>query len=111
MKAHLDTNTISGAFLRDMLLLTGITIPPAVIIEDWTPAQRHEAAMWAAAEHLHASDNDDVERLPKPSFLGSACTFCKEYITLLGGSWTTDDGTTACTDTSAPYVPHKPEEN
>jgi hypothetical protein len=54
--------------LRDMLLLAGITIPVAVIIADWTPDQRREAATWAAAEHLNASDND-VERLPRPSFL------------------------------------------
>jgi hypothetical protein len=33
-----------------------------------------------------------------------------ERITMLGSHWTTDDGTTACTDTSAPYVPHKPKE-
>lgn len=38
------------------------------------------------------------------------CSHCTTRITLLGGSWTADDSTTACTDTSAPYVAHKPEE-
>jgi len=38
------------------------------------------------------------------------CGHCGDRITLLGGAWTTEDGTTACTDTSAPYVPHKPKE-
>jgi hypothetical protein len=48
-----------------------------------------------------------------PSFaipMRSACRHCREHITLLGGEWTTGDGTTACTDTSAPFVPHKPQE-
>lgn len=39
------------------------------------------------------------------------CDYCKEHITMLGGMWTEDDGGTACYDTSAPYVPHKPEED
>jgi hypothetical protein len=39
------------------------------------------------------------------------CAFCGEHITMLGGSWTMDDGQTACTDTSAAYVPHKPKED
>lgn len=38
------------------------------------------------------------------------CGYCTTRITLLNGRWTADDGTTACTDTSAPYVPHKPKE-
>ena len=38
------------------------------------------------------------------------CSHCEARITLLGDCWTTDDGTTACTDTSAPYVPHKPKD-
>jgi hypothetical protein len=39
------------------------------------------------------------------------CSFCGAGIVLLGGSWTEDvDGTIACSDTSAPFVPHKPKE-
>lgn len=38
------------------------------------------------------------------------CGFCGERVTVLGGQWTTEDGTIACTDTSAPFVPHKPKE-
>ena len=41
----------------------------------------------------------------------STCAVCCEHITLLGGSWTADDGTTCCHNTGiAPYVPHKPKE-
>lgn len=36
------------------------------VVERWTPAQRVEAAAWATAEHVSASDNPDVKRLPKP---------------------------------------------
>jgi hypothetical protein len=38
------------------------------------------------------------------------CGYCTARITLLGGSWTAGDGTTACTDPGAPYVPHRPKE-
>jgi hypothetical protein len=52
---------------------------------------------------------------PEPEPPRSECSFCRAPIVLLGGTWTDDaDGTTACYDTSAPYVPHKPaktEEN
>ena len=41
----------------------------------------------------------------------STCGHCGERITLLADHWTADDGTTACTDPSAPYVPHKPKED
>ncbi len=41
----------------------------------------------------------------------STCGFCGAGIILLGGSWTEDeDGTIACTDTSAAFVPHKPKD-
>lgn len=35
----------------------------------WTRAQRKQAVQWAAATHLSASDNDDVEVPPRPAFL------------------------------------------
>lgn len=35
-------------------------------VTDWTPEQRQVAFEWAAREHLHASDNDDVERISCP---------------------------------------------
>lgn len=38
------------------------------------------------------------------------CSHCEAPITLLADNWTADDGTTACTGTSAPYVPHKPKD-
>lgn len=44
---------------------------------------------------------------------GSECSYCTTRITLLGGSWTADDGTIACLDnpdTSAAYAPHKSKE-
>jgi hypothetical protein len=61
----------------------------------------------------HSTDYEDSGRC---SWCGEAnpdaqCSFCGNDITLIGGSWTTDEGTTACTDTSAPYVPHKPKES
>ncbi len=37
------------------------------IVALWTPEQRREAFLWVMTEHVHASDNDDVERLPKPT--------------------------------------------
>lgn len=38
-------------------------------IHKWSPLRRSEAHEWATREHLYASDNEDVCRLPKPKFL------------------------------------------
>jgi hypothetical protein len=35
-------------------------------VDLWTDDQRAAAFEWAAIEHLHASDNDDVKRVPCP---------------------------------------------
>ena len=40
----------------------------------------------------------------------AVCGFCRAAITLLADHWAGGDGDTACTDTSAPYVPRKPAE-
>jgi len=39
------------------------------------------------------------------------CGHCGTRITLVAGDWIADDGTVACTDTAAPFVPHNPKEN
>lgn len=58
---------LAGAQLCDLLLLVGVHVSlPGV--RNWTAGQFLQAEDWAAAEHLHASDND-VERLPRPAFL------------------------------------------
>jgi hypothetical protein len=58
---------LTAGNLADLLSLVGVSCDPQVI-ERWTDEQRKQAAQWAAAEHLNASDND-VDRLPKPEFL------------------------------------------
>lgn len=35
----------------------------------WTLLERGQAVLWAISEHLYASDNDDVERHPRPAHL------------------------------------------
>jgi len=56
------------AVVRDLLLVAGDDVPLEVI-SGWSSGQRTEVADWAAAEHLHASDND-VMRLRRPPVLG-----------------------------------------
>jgi hypothetical protein len=51
---------------RDLLGLHGYDVPPA-FIESWTDEQVRAVDEWAAAEHLRASDNDDVQVPPRPS--------------------------------------------
>lgn len=46
--------------------------PPPEQVAKWTPEQRAEAEAWAAAEHLGASDNSEVQRLPRPAWLPEA---------------------------------------
>jgi hypothetical protein len=62
--------------LADILSLVGGVMIPAGVISTWTPAQRDMAARWAAAEHLHASDNEDVTRVPEPEFVKRAAEIC-----------------------------------
>lgn len=56
----------SPQVLSDLLSLTEAGIIPPGVIATWTMSERERAAAWAAAEHLHASDNDDVPRSPVP---------------------------------------------
>lgn len=56
--------------VRDLLMLASVPVPVAAI-GGWTAEQRREAAEWAAAEHLHASDNDGVRRLPVPAHVAA----------------------------------------
>lgn len=44
--------------------------PPSLeTITNWTFGQRRAAEDWAGREHLHASDNLDVERVRRPKFI------------------------------------------
>jgi hypothetical protein len=60
------------------LLLLVLDAPgiPAEVIATWTPAEREQAVKWVSAEHLSASDNDDVERVPQPGFVTRAAEIC-----------------------------------
>lgn len=52
--------------VRDLLSLASkyVTLEE---LASWTPAQLEHAADWAGREHLHASDNHDVERMTVPN--------------------------------------------
>jgi hypothetical protein len=54
--------------VRDLLLLCGVTVPLEIVAAQ-TSGARIQAARWAAGEHLRASDNFGVRRLPKPGWL------------------------------------------
>jgi len=62
-----DTSGISDQALVDLLALVCVTVSPERMAE-WTPEQREEAANWAVATHLDASDNH-VSVPPRPVFL------------------------------------------
>lgn len=61
----------AGKTLQDLLSLADAHVPLSAIRE-WNAGQFRAARDWAVAEHLHASDNDDVARLPKPAHVTSA---------------------------------------
>jgi len=52
----------------DLLLLVDVEVELAEV-QKWTLFQREQAAKWAGAVHLSASDNDDVEVPPCPSWV------------------------------------------
>lgn len=45
-------------------------VPSTVAMEGWSDLDRREVAAWAAAVHLVASDNDDVEIPARPEVIG-----------------------------------------
>lgn len=66
--AHPQQRSMAQA-TQDLLSLV-MTEPPSLdAIAAWSPEQSKQAQEWAAAVHLHASDNDDVVVPPKPDFL------------------------------------------
>jgi hypothetical protein len=50
-----------------VLLLVGGHDVTAQVVAAWTDAECQQAEEWAMREHLHASDNDQVERVPMPA--------------------------------------------
>ena len=50
-----------------LIYLCGGHSVPASAIAAWSDAECQAAEEWAAREHLHASDNDEVERVPMPA--------------------------------------------
>lgn len=60
-----ESEPLAPDALRDLLQLVSAEIPLETI-ESWTIDQRGHAEDWAATEHVYASDNDEVERLPMP---------------------------------------------
>ena len=89
----------NGRFRRATLENTfGLTVDVCPSCRRLNPRKVGEAA----AENCHACD-----AVLRPT---ATCGFCDAAITLLADHWTDEDGITACADTSAPYVPHKPAE-
>lgn len=56
---------LSPELLADLISLTG-TVIPAGVIATWTERERAQAAEWASAVHLSASDNTGVRWPAKP---------------------------------------------
>jgi hypothetical protein len=72
-----EENEMSPEALADILSLTTGVMIPAVVIATWTQAERDDDALeWAAAEHLSASDNAGVRRVPQPPFVHRAAEVC-----------------------------------
>lgn len=63
-----EGDEVTPVNVADMLALVGVDSHLGVIAT-WTPEQQREAFTWAAATHLSASDNTDVEIPPRPEFL------------------------------------------
>jgi hypothetical protein len=58
--------------LSSLLMLVEPAVIPPEVIATWTTGQRAEVQDWAAAEHLIASDNNDVKPREKPDLLDRA---------------------------------------
>jgi hypothetical protein len=69
-------NDLHPQVTSDLLSLVMQPAIPAEVIATWTPREREEAARWASAGHLAASDNFRVKRLPQPGFVARAAEIC-----------------------------------
>ena len=72
MSGRTEETEVTPQTLADIITLTG-TVIPAAVIATWTQREQDQALDWAAAEHLHASDNAGVKRVPEPPLVTEAC--------------------------------------
>ena len=63
---NVTRRTTDPALVASALLLTDFEEVDEAAVAAWSDDERASAFEWAMREHLHASDNDDVERLPRP---------------------------------------------
>lgn len=63
-----DLLVLRPEVIADLLSLINITVTSAEV-SAWDVRMREQAADYAAAVHLHASDNPDVAVPPRPAFL------------------------------------------
>lgn len=68
------------------LLLTEFTELEVDDLSSWTDDQRAIAFEWAMREHLHASDNDDVERFEMPSHVKDLIAVYCHACSVAGGA-------------------------
>lgn len=80
MTAEAEEAETSPEVLADILSLTTSVMIPAGVIATWTRAERERAVEWAAAEHLEASDNDEVKRVPQPGFVKRATEIARSPV-------------------------------
>jgi hypothetical protein len=60
---------LSAGIVHDMIgLVTTVDVPPLEVVQTWDAEHLLEAAVWASAEHLNASDNNLVRRIDRPAF-------------------------------------------
>lgn len=70
-RRHTDDEVTPEALAGMISLAAGVMIP-AEVIATWTPADREDAAAWASGEHLIASDNPGIKRVPQPEMVARA---------------------------------------
>jgi hypothetical protein len=70
-----DGEAVTPQVLSDLMPLAGGTVIPPEVIATWTDGEREQAASWASAEHLSASDHP-VIRVPQPEVVRRAAEIC-----------------------------------
>jgi hypothetical protein len=95
----------SPEVIGDLITLATGVIIPGQVIATWTPRERDTAVRWASAEHLHASDNIGVRRLPQPELVRRAIELAQSpaLAQLAAEAWVTakerlENSTAACAE-------------
>lgn len=76
-----DDEEATPQVISDIISLVAKPVIPPAVIATWTRAEREQAVAWAGGNHLAASGNTGVKRVPQPPFVTRALSVLESRVT------------------------------